>query len=923
MSSSSRGVGRGRLVIAQLRNDRPRSITMLAAIAVATAAFTVLTGAADTARVVANQKVASTGPSAYDILVRPRGTQTAVERESGEVRPDFLDGVFGGISMQQYRTIRKIPGVDVAAPVAMIGYTLQSTPFPISLGHVAGPATRQLFEVGVSTATDRGLSHIPSPPSYVYVTRRPLVFPPDRGSLKAINGPVTETEPDGRHPPVCGGGQPTYTDPYHASARDNDRCESLATASAHPTASSLYVAVPMLIEAINPAAEARLDGLNDAIVNGRYLRSSDGVGSVAGTIADRHSPTFPVLVSSRNYLDDSFTVVVRRLATSAADAVLKHPLQRTDSASRGTGPIVHEQHVTIGTAYHVLVQQLLGRTDRDFFSPVDGLWRVKPVRYAPAAAGTALGPLRTSNPTSVWRSRFQYDGYVRAPADNEDIAYRQVTEHIAKNSAFSSSSLPAPVAVGVFDPSRIRPFNPLTHVPVGGYEPPQADPADASSKALLHDHSLLPNSNLAGYLGQPPQLITTFSALPALENSLAFTGQLNAGKPISAIRIRVAGANNEGALSRARVNLVAQDIIERTGLQVDITAGSSPSTRVTDLPAGAFGRPPLVLREGWVDKNIAVRILRAVDRKSLLLFILVLVVSGLFVLNAATAAVRSRRRQLGILACTGWSPRQLFATVMSEQAVIGVVAGVVGLAVAIPIAAATRLHVTALRAVLALVAAAVLSVLAAIPPAISASRADPLEAIRPPVSRFRAARPVRTLPGLAMRTLLRGRGRSAIAVIELAIGICSTVFLLAVTTSFNGQLAGDLLGEAVTVQVRGVDFAAVLVMLALGVFGVTDVLYLNVRERGTELATLQATGWSRRQIGRLITFEGTILGFSGSLLGAAVGIASISTFTSETVHDALPIAALAVAIGTALGALAALLPIQTLPRRLATSLAEE
>jgi putative ABC transport system permease protein len=147
--------------------------------------------------------------------------------------------------------------------------------------------------------------------------------------------------------------------------------------------------------------------------------------------------------------------------------------------------------------------------------------------------------------------------------------------------------------------------------------------------------------------------------------------------------------------------------------------------------------------------------------------------------------------------------------------------------------------------------------------------------------------------------------------------------LLAVTTSFNGQLAGDLLGQAVTVQVRGVDYAAVVVMVVLGVFGVADVLYLNVRERSSELATLQATGWSRRQVARLITCEGAVLGVVGSLLGAVVGIELVSTFTSETVSSAIPLAVAALAAGTALGAFAAVLPAQALPRRLATALAED
>ncbi len=65
--------------------------------------------------------------------------------------------------------------------------------------------------------------------------------------------------------------------------------------------------------------------------------------------------------------------------------------------------------------------------------------------------------------------------------------------------------------------------------------------ADARSRELLQKRELLPNSNLAGYLAQPPQLVTTLSSLSTLENSQAFAGNLNATKPISAIRIRVAG----------------------------------------------------------------------------------------------------------------------------------------------------------------------------------------------------------------------------------------------------------------------------------------------------------------------------------------------------------------------------------------------
>ena len=60
-------------------------------------------------------------------------------------------------------------------------------------------------------------------------------------------------------------------------------------------------------------------------------------------------------------------------------------------------------------------------------------------------------------------------------------------------------------------------------------------------------------------------------------------------------------------------------------------------------------------------KGVVVAIFSAVDKKSAALFGLILVVCSLFAANSATAAVRSRRQELGILACLGWtrSPRIL------------------------------------------------------------------------------------------------------------------------------------------------------------------------------------------------------------------------------------------------------------------------
>ena len=67
--------------------------------------------------------------------------------------------------------------------------------------------------------------------------------------------------------------------------------------------------------------------------------------------------------------------------------------------------------------------------------------------------------------------------------------------------------------------------------------------------------------------------------------------------------------------------------------------------------------------------------------------------------------------------------------------------------------------------------------------------------------------------------------------------------LSAVTFAFRGVVVGSMLDNAVAVQVRGVDYVAVAATVALGVLAVADMMFLNIRERAAELATIRSFGW--------------------------------------------------------------------------------
>src|SRR5215467_3638230 len=104
------------LVWSRLRRRPGRAAALVAGILVAATSFTLLTASVRTARLITVGTISRNARSAYDILVRPPGARTPLERRFKLVQDNFLSAIFGGITLAQYHKIEKIPGVQVAAP---------------------------------------------------------------------------------------------------------------------------------------------------------------------------------------------------------------------------------------------------------------------------------------------------------------------------------------------------------------------------------------------------------------------------------------------------------------------------------------------------------------------------------------------------------------------------------------------------------------------------------------------------------------------------------------------------------------------------------------------------------------------------------------------------------------------------------------
>jgi putative ABC transport system permease protein len=914
--------GTWRLIESDLRHRPRRAWALVSGLLVASTSFALLTAAVGTSQARVQGTVRSSFRAAYDLLVRPSTSANAAEQQRGVVPDNFGSGLFGGISLDEYHQIEQVTGVDVAAPVANIGYVMPTAEVDIPVDAYLTSDPVQLFRVHVDETAQRGLSTYPASDYYVYYTRTdPFSTDPQRPGLALEQTPTGTLE-------VCQGvskaisAAPTRpATPFDQDPVQQLDCFSARTAQVRqaapglatgPVGVGIYRQYPLLLAAVDPAAEAKLLGADRSVVSGRFLRADDATRRqdvpLLGSV-----PTVPVIANNTTYLDNTLHVQIQRLNVNDPAAVpgILASTQAPNYLTGLTGQVLASQDRPAAMDYPGLLDAYSQSTPRVAFGDFSEYRQAGPVTYDPRGLG--LAPRPTSNPDSVWQSFF-YEGYPRVPAENADTAFRALTSVQGINASGGGLQAPTVQVVGRFDPSKLPGFNPLSQVPLETYYPPQVTGADAASRNALGNQPLLPDANLAGYLTQPPAMLTTLAA--AQQSFWNRSVYANAPKaPISYIRVRVAGVSGPDKVSLARIDAVAAAIHQRTGLTVDITAGSSPAPQTVSLPAGKFGRPALNVSEGWVAKGVAVRFLTAVDRKSLLLFLLVLVVCLFFLANAAVAAERSRRTDLGVLCCLGWSRRQLFGYVTGQQALVGLVAGMAGTGLAAGLVAGLGLQFAWWHLALITPTAVLLACLAGLTAALRATRVSPLDAVQPPVARLRRVHRVRGPLGLAVANVRRSPGRALTGAAALFVAVAGLTIVLAVTRAFRNSLVGNLLGNAVSLQVRGVDYLAVGLMVVLAGLSLADVVYLNVAERGDEIAVLSAVGWRPGQLRALFGAEALLVAATGSVAGAAAGLGVVAGLTplSPTIEIAAAGAALT---GIVVAGLVMLVPLSQISRRL-------
>ena len=349
-----------------------------------------------------------------------------MERREGLVRDDYLSGIFGGITMAQYHRIARLPGVQVAAPIAMIGYVLQSVQsadgvnwLTVTLGPRQLRASRELFLVEVRRSPIAAWSVCPthgvcvcdrSPADHSeLVWRLPLFQLRGRARLWEVGARVPAVEP-GRQGP--GPVQPDVREAFL------DVCVSKQPGGG-PRVSPTG-------DCRSPPGGGSVPARGDQPTGGGPLGRPQGIGGPRPLPQSGAVPTLealrrpghmvvPVLASTRPYVDDADEVTVSRLSNRAAQAVLhtKTPgawtISSTPRARRASSR-------GEGSPRPAAYRRLLDSLTAEQFPEIDNYWTSGPTTYrqtgprqarrrCPSATPFRSGiPTTTGRPTSPPRS---------------------------------------------------------------------------------------------------------------------------------------------------------------------------------------------------------------------------------------------------------------------------------------------------------------------------------------------------------------------------------------------------------------------------------------------------------------------------------------------------------------------------------------
>jgi hypothetical protein len=795
----------------------------------------------------------------YDILLTQGGKDPV---DDGMLRTDAtVDASTGRLSFDDLEFIRSLPGVEVAAPVALVAFSpsaqfgLPSAWLPVPTDAGATLERPEAFRITItSTTTDatgtrelgeRRITALGYVPTFLSVVigpdGTPSVVTVREGDVPALHSP------DGSQlGPASGYDRATGTITLGISL------------GPRPAASVLLV---------DPVAERALLGDNGAFLD--PLVDFAGDARTPLLVLERETTPLPVRVTLERLADPE----PGRIPSTTGDG----------GAPIGSGgvipPRVADDAIGVVVASYEfdaadLLDPFLGGAQLlgDVAATDVALIDVVGDGSVPRSVLGGDYVVRDGEVRLLPRGYAWFGGYSQAPLA-EAAPHGSVTDYAKLygtigTPAFAGSVLDFGQVVGSYRAEEVF-AEALGRAPLGGYESPTP---------TLEGEALPASLTGFGVPGTNPVAIGSFALLDGFQ----------AERPIAAIRIRVAGIEAYTPEAQQRL-LQAAGALQSFGYTATIVAGSSPEPIPVTVSGYALaqtdasGRQVLgdlgVIEQPWSRLGAVVGADAAVSATSIALLVACVSAVGLLLAVVQLARVPARRDAAAVLRRIGWRRRRILRWYLAEDAIALGVLLVVG-AASVLLASVPLVAAAAVGFALVLVAAtALIAAVAGSRPARDSHFR--LRMPSPGLSSQRPAQPERRINRVhSPRALGLRRARAGLGT-ALALGVALAVIVAAValaTAAFvqGRELAGpSVLGVAASTRAWLPQGALAALALAAAIALAVLARRLSLTRARDQFGALTAMGWGRAELTRLHRAELAVTAVPGVLLGLgiATGIA--------------------------------------------------
>ncbi|HAF60899.1 MAG TPA: hypothetical protein DCK95_01065 [Anaerolineaceae bacterium] len=857
-----------------------------------------------TVEVTSTAEVAEHWRGKYDILVRSESSVSDVERETQLVEGNYLGTSYGGITDEQYTLIKSIDDVEVAAPVATVGYFVNYTGSIIV--RVDPWEENTLYQIRT-----KWLGDTPE-----------LQGAPEQYSYFAIANNARDVIIEGNL--------------FHTLAvRANAKMAELVIG---------YIPSQwVLVAGIDPQQETQLIGLDEALIEGDYLKDeplSPGWDSVSGKRVSK----VPLIINDQTYsrlgvsiriddlpLEDITEVNNISSAYDPSDERIRKLVEHYTPIMDAQGELILDeevdltqerkplavQSVVFSTRYGGAVNsKMLGRE----YDEISGVVVMRDISLVPGGyAYQVVDPSPFNDQVPIFRlkkygtwgeelsdelkaasEKYEENFYKNLPLiADEEVIYRPLRSHEPEGFTFEVR--------GIYDLSDIyASIDELSYAPLGIYDPPLAELKYDESAQPLPAQTILPGLNPGAVVTRPPLALTN------LQGASYLSGQEDY---IDAIRVRVVGIEEYSEENLHKVERVASEISERTGLHVDIIAGSSPRDVWVYVPEMGY------LEEEWTTLGAVQRITHGINAVNISLMIIFLIVCGVFIALTTNISLMSRIEEVGVLRSVGWRKRDVFRYLLSELIAIGLVGAISAAGFSLLLTRSLGADSSLFSIIGTALAVPLLYTVSGIPAIKRVVQKTPCELLqRGEFSHQHQAekRPWKKLTffHFFLTQFSRRKRRNLFTLLTFSTGITLVNLVVNILLNLQGILQVTLLGEFIALRLRNYHFVIVGIALVMGMLVMYENLLLGIRERLDEFKFLHAAGWKKKHISNWIILESVFLSGIGGIIGSTLGTLIFWLLSKTLTTNTLIIFAAGFVVSLLIGWIIAVYPARTIPRRL-------